>query len=282
MSKRYKTGTYEVYDNKYISLKNSSPIIGNTIKGISHATILYDENNLEGVKLELIGQPNSGKEGKAEYHKGEYVRAGQTYMAKIPMLKQLLREWNLMWQSQQIQAQEQGKPVPTFDEVPANMLEKKLILEAQIDVAAEELNAINLKLKEYADKVEEADSRDVLKFGLQMSGTLRDSVLSSIDYQKVSKINGVLVIDDERSPYHGLSVISYRELAVEWQESMRVRDAKILKDMQEKAKAKGEKIPLSFISFTGSNRVPKNLLPPCPKMEEVSSDSSDSENSQTD
>lgn len=270
--KRYSTDDpkYDAYTNKYVNLKNSSQILGSSIKGISFAAILYDENNLEGVKIELIGEPTSGQEGKASFEKGEYVRKGTTYTARIPMLKQELREWNLMWKHQQLQAQEQGKEIPSFDECPVNMLEKKLILEAQIDVAAEELEAVNKKLKEYTDKVEEADSRDVLKYGLQQVSFLRDGTISEIDFQNVSKVNGVLCIDDKRSPYHLLSVVSYRELAVQWLETMRIKDAEILKTMQEKAKKEGNVIPRYFSRCHGSVRVNKNLLPACPEIEETS------------
>lgn len=175
---------------------------------------------------------------------------------------------------------DQGKEVRSDDEMPKEMEEEQLLLFAKLDIFQEELMMLEKKLKEYTDVVEEKDSRDVLAYGLQQTGQLHDGVLSEIDGQIVEKVNGVLCICDPRSPYDQLPVVSYRELASAWIENMKMEDQKILKTMQDTARKAGKELPRYFTRCSGAVRVPKNLLPPCPEMEEVSTVPEEEEDSE--
>jgi hypothetical protein len=244
----------EVYDRKYMHLKNSSQILGNTNTGIgvgSVHNILFDEANLEAVKIELIGEDKEGN----------YKRKGVDYLAKIPAIKEEIKEFKQRWRSKQMQAINEGEEVPSEDEMPADLLEEKLILEARLDIYQEELAKIQERLDSLDNKEQDKDDQDVLKYGLICTGQLRDGVLVEIDGQNVEKVRGVMIIKDSRSPYNGMSVPDFRQLAKDWQEERKQADAKHLKTLQATARKEDKPVPNYYTSFSGGRKVPRNLLP---------------------
>jgi len=259
MSKRrYPTGDQPAYDRKYLRLKNNSQILGPGPSGLgvgSVHNILFDAGNLEAVKIELIG----------EDEEGNYKRKGVDYVAKIPAIKLEIKEFKKRWRSKQMQAINEGLEVPSEDQMPENMLEEKLILEARLDIYTEELAKIQERLDSLANTEQDKDDQAVLRYGCICTGQLRDGVLVEIDGQIVEKVRGVMIIRDSRSPFNGMSVPDFRQLAADWQEDMKIRDAETLKAMQEEAKKKGEEIPRFYTSFSGGRKVPRNLLPKWPE-----------------
>ena len=112
-----------------------------------------------------------------------------------------------------------GKPELT--EMKGELLEQKMRTLATIDVLLEEKDLLEATLKKFADKKEQEEQSDLLKFGLRCSCQLKDSRLHLIDGQRVveEQENGVMCIGN--GPYSGLGVQRYRIMAEEWLKTRR-------------------------------------------------------------
>jgi hypothetical protein len=251
--KRYKTDMYEIYDRKFIQLRNESQILsgGNTRPGVH--TILFDRNNLQGLKWELIG-----------FKDGQYRHDEKWYNAKIPLLKNQLAAIEEKFQGyieQQINA---GYDEP--ENMPIEMFNAKLIIECRLDIAQEELAKVEERLKTFVDKEDHTSDDRVLRFGLMQSGRLQGGVLVELDGQRIGRnAEGLLIIADKRSIYHGLSVPEYRKLSVSWQVERKIDDAKYLEEYNDKARKEFKPLLRYYASFGGAKPVPKSLLPKWPE-----------------
>lgn len=258
MSKRrYATGQMEQYDRFYLKLKNNSQVLGPQASGLgvgSVHNVLFDESGLESYKTELVGEDKEGN----------YKRKGIDYVAKIPAVKLELKEFAEHWEDTKAQGLNEGMEI-TDEEMPANLLEKRLKMEARLDIYTEEFTKIQERLDALADVEQKKDDRDVLKYGLICSGILKNSVLSEIDGQNCDFINKVLCLMDDRSPFNGMSVKDYRKLSADWLEERAKLDAQHLIVLQEKARKANEVVPRSFISVNGYSRIPKAYLPKWPE-----------------
>ena len=256
MKKRYHTGVHEVYDLEYIRLKNASAILGNGNSIGSAYNILFDKRNCEAVALEIGGND-----------KGVYFKQDVARIAGIPYTKNQLKELAEEWESFKKRIVREGYGIPTDEQMPIKLQDRKYILESRLDILEEELVKINDKLKTFVDKEEEESTEAVLKNGLMCCGSLRDGVLNEIDNQNCKMIDQedeeeILCIVDNRSIYNFMSVSDYRKLAAIFRASEIERDVQELKRIQAEQKRRGLPISQEYSSY---NRVvPKEDLPAWP------------------
>lgn len=250
--KRYKTGENPVYDEHYVRVKNMSDILSPHNVAPSVNTILFDINNLKGMRLRYIGDS-----------KGKFIQYGEQFTAIIPSDKQRLAELEQKFQDYCDQKEQEGYPRP--DEYPWEMANKRSILEATLDISLEELKKIEERIKDYEDKITVEANGRILKWGLECTAQLRKGLVAEIDGQKVVQLkNGLLVISEPLSPYHGMAVSDYRAMAADWREKITLADREKLKQMQASARANGNTVPKSYSSIPAGSVVKREKLPPFP------------------
>jgi hypothetical protein len=249
--RRYKAGLNKIYDDAYDRLRlNSELLNGGSMMPNIHTTF-FDKEGLLGAKLELEGN-----------EEGKYLRSGEYRMASIPMVEDKLQTIEERFEIHKEQMREQGYRVS--DSYPKQLNDERLLTEAKLDVLKEELDEINRRLETYIDKEEAKSAGMVLVHGLQCFGKLRDGKLESIDGQNVKNIVGVMVICDDRSPYNGLSVTDYRELANKWRLQRKEAEKQKLIRLQDEARLKGERIPTQ-LPARSPYKIAKDSLPPFPE-----------------
>lgn len=261
-SKRRKEYTpiskYPVYSKEFDRLRIQSQILNNEERPSFH-TILWDKQNIQAELRRFIGDS-----------KGLYQREGQNHIALIPSIKLRLEEIDEEFSQYQQERINQGYEKP---KMPDDLLNEKYKVEAQEDILLEELEYLQLQLKTYVDKVKKTDDDKVLAFGLVCSACFHgigteyyrpEVAPAEIDGQMIGILkDGTLYINDDRSPYFGLSLPEYRKLAKIWMKSIIDADNELLIKMQAEAKEKGTEKPYR----TGqslSGRHSKSSLPPFP------------------
>jgi len=113
-----------------------------------------------------------------------------------------------------------GKSLPK--EMPPKLMERKLVAEAQLDVARSEIKRLKEKLSDFDEEEDKRHRNEILKGGPIGSGKLQRGVLHVLDGQQVSEgPDGLLFIDQKGSPYHGLPTSVYFEDVVKpWKRRM--------------------------------------------------------------
>ena len=113
----------------------------------------------------------------------------------------------------------EGRIIPQKLEDVSTIFEDWLQAAARPDIAQEEEDYIQEKLQAFIDAEQlESDAR-LLEFGPRGIGKLRNGQLCLIDGQNVSVDDkGVLIINDERSPFHLMSIEDYKKHVIgPWQ-----------------------------------------------------------------
>jgi hypothetical protein len=131
--------------------------------------------------------------------------------------------------------------------------EKKWNIEARIDIVSEELELLQDKLKNLNEKVVKESNANMLRWGLQCASKNHglnqpnDKLIGQmaiLDGQRVSMCpSGILIIDDEASPYNGMAVSDYRKLSKQWHADRLKKDDELLIILQKNAKLNGDPIP---------------------------------------
>lgn len=182
--RRYKVGLHPHYDKAFDHLKGYSPLL-------SRGEI--DTNSVPGLKAEIEQQ--TGKVARAE--------------TKI-------QEADERFENMQAVAKREGRAVP--ETMPPELVEVRLLAEAKFDICREELDILKKLLAAQETKEKQVKSEDILPFGPDGAGKLRDGILAEIDGQMVSfdKEKDCLVIDCESSPYNRLPVYLYYAMVRTW------------------------------------------------------------------
>jgi hypothetical protein len=97
--------------------------------------------------------------------------------------------------------------------MPAELVEKQLRLEAGLDIAQEELDALKKELGRWEAREKKATNDNLLKYGPRGSCKGADPV-REIDGQKVIQRDGEFFIDCPASPYHDMKLPDYFALVV--------------------------------------------------------------------
>ncbi|MDY0388879.1 MAG: hypothetical protein RBT65_17535 [Methanolobus sp.] len=182
MAKKYVTGQHPIFDAAYIKFHNKSDILNQANRGV-FAPVL-DLQNCKNIKAEL----------------SKIITEMESNLAGV---KSQFKDY----QQQMIN---EGWDKPT--EMPSWLTEEFFQLEAQINIRQNEIEKLDKIINDYKKTADEAHRKEVLRNGVQGSGSLRDGVVVEIDDQKVSVIDGWPVIDDEFSPFDGMRVADYRRV----------------------------------------------------------------------
>jgi len=201
--RRYKpiTEEHRVYHRSFDRYRLQSKILNSGGEIPNHQTIIFDQNNLKGILLELKGN-----------EKGMWFRTydNSWNKAALPIIEEQLQEINLDFKIYQQQRVNRG--FPKTEKMPRELREKKFKLEARQDVLREEIEEIERRLKEFTKREEQGEDSRLLCDGPTGTGKLTKGILVEIAGQKVRlDRNSVLIIDDSRSPYDGMLVADYRE-----------------------------------------------------------------------
>lgn len=196
--RRYKIGLKPIYDNEFNLRRVGSRILnsGSMMPGIN--TIFWDKRNCQSHLAEL--------EGNSE---GFYYKGNQRMIADIPNALRKLEALQKRFENYQQERVNLGYRKP--EEWPSGLDVEKQSLEAQLDVMYEEVEVVKGHLNDYIEAEKTVHNGKMLLSGPRGNGRLQGGVLIEIDDQNVGQINGHLVIVDEDSPYHGISVPDYRE-----------------------------------------------------------------------
>ena len=200
--RRYPVDQYPIYSDTFDRKRVNSPIL-NSKSTVDIHTVLLDKRNIEGLILEKRGND----EGR-HYKPGERAK-----LAALPSIEAELKELEKAYKRASQKSVNEGRP--PLEDWPPELLKKKHRREAEFDVITEEVEALENALKEFVDEQQKTDDNLMLKYGPAGSGNLRNGFLVRIDGQRVEpNENGVLIIDDDCSPYDGLSSVDYYTLVV--------------------------------------------------------------------
>jgi hypothetical protein len=199
----------------------------------------------------LEGDPDSGK----------FIKGSEVVLARIPTEKAKLSEIAMRFENFKVNRVNQGFEEPKV--YPKELLSEFYEVNARLDVYCGELEELKKHRNEFEDEVEQESTEDVLKWGLRGFSKLRHGVIEKIDGQRCSITDeGVVIIDDPRSPYDHMAVSDYRKLAKQWLTDRVDADRKKLLRLQSEAKAKGEQIPQAHPK--SMTRISINNLPKWP------------------
>jgi len=179
----------------------------------------------------------------------------------IPDIEKKLQELESSFNGHCEQQINMGRKKP--ERWPKDLLEPRLKFEAYMDITKREIEVLKEQLhKRFIEPIKQAEAQGMLKRGPLGVGEMRGGILIMIDGQACEKIDGVMVITSEKSPYKGMSVADYREFVVKpWSISRRKRNLELEKMRAEEIRKTGK----STIYISMGNRViNKASLPPWP------------------
>ena len=193
--RRYPTGKEPIYDRYFTRHKLNSQILSkrNGQPDI-HSINILDKVSLNAFKTEIEGDKNGMSNEK---------------LASIPFLKSELFSIEKKFKNLNQSRVNEGREI--IKQMPNNLHEKKVELEAIFDVRKLELNHIKKLLSNLSKQESVVKNKKILKYGARGTSRLRNGICSEIDGQKVSVINDILLIDEPESIYDGMRVSDYRE-----------------------------------------------------------------------
>ena len=251
-SPRYKPGTHAVYDEEYQLRFKSSWILNGSarVKDLKNAGRLYDVPACKAVLRELTGE---GKDNP-----GYYKEYDTWFRARIPNAEEQLKNIHAehkRWQREQIRFA-RSLELPKW--WPDDLLQKRLKAEAALDCYLAEKNKVEKRIEELKarDKKEEEKSLPHGPISTQFNPKAGE-----IDGQAVDILSGELPVPyicDDRSPYFGMTVVGYIEMAKQWKTTMRLTPdllredgKKLFKEQKAEHEKESEKpFPFSKMAFT--------------------------------
>ncbi len=257
--KGYERGKYPIYDDLFDRKRLESNILNYDPIPSIH-TIIEDKQNLQSLLLERVGD-----------EEGNYYRSGIARRAFLPMIRSKLYAIHVQFEIIKETFVKRGFEKPTT--LPNDLRDKQLRLFAEEDVTLEEIETLELKIKNFTDREQEEDNSRVLEYGLKCSGHFWGfkapteemvNQLHDLDGQLITMHpDGFLIIDDKRSPYDGMKVSDYHKLAKAWTMERLKSDGEKLKRLQKEAKEQGHPVP-SQLKASSSKKVDRNSLPKWP------------------
>lgn len=185
--RRYPVGKEPLYDNAFMAWEG-------------HDGGLHWASTIDQVENLLI-QWRGERDG--------LIRAGNLYPMPSILLdgKNRLRAVRDEFKSLKQKAVNEGRVPP--EEPPMDLHDRRLQAEAQTDAARANVRLLEGMLKSLSE--EEDKKRAILPKGPTGAGKLQGGKLCIVDGQRVSPSpDGILFIDEPRSPYNGLLVPDYR------------------------------------------------------------------------
>jgi hypothetical protein len=206
MEPRYEIGLHPQYDREYTRRKRASRILSPETFGDEAVLKLSNRAGLSELLLALVGV-----EEKGHPHNGCYFFGKQLVAGKLKLAREAVQSVEAEFKRVKQSAINKGLRPPS--EMPKDLLDRLHRSEAVMDVVVEEEALVRKKLAVFIAREKAERDAMVLKYG--PIGTGRGDPLREVDGQKVSQDGkGVLVVDDDRSPYRGMKVVDYREHVV--------------------------------------------------------------------
>jgi len=185
---RYSTEAEPIYAEFYAKFKNASDILTPSSGNL-------DKRGMQSALYNLLGD----EKGRIKI---DNFTSG---IALIPDVEEQIR--NLHWKYDQYCERREREGYERPSEMPPEIHNELMKHQARLDVYNLEKEA----LEEQLSAIENVPNPDCLKFGPVGSGQLQNNDLVLIDFQRVERINGKLVITEKASPYLGMSVVDYRK-----------------------------------------------------------------------
>ena len=196
----------------------------------------------------------------------------------IPDFQRNIDDVNIDFESYVTNRMNIGHPRPEV--WPRMLLERRLLAEAGLDITKRELEVLKDQLQtRFIEPIKQAEEKSMLAYGPIGTAVLRNGVIALIDGQAVERIDGVLVIVSEKSPYKGMAVSDYREFVVKpWVIARRKQAEELVTKRAEELRTTGK----SDISVTNSHKkIHSSSLPVWPANVPFHSLVSDSEKEKT-
>lgn len=223
--RRYKTGDYPVYDQEYTDLRNKSPILNSAVRSqsMTEAGALQSKAAAEYQRLRITGQDqNDG------YYYDRYYDSWK--MGLLPAAELHLHQLNQRFETWATRQVAEGKMIEKPTEMPSEMQEERLRLEAQIDVHKVEIAAIDKTIQQFEEQEKKARP-DMLQSGpVGRIDNLEQEALDAMykygrkpyaDGQRISFKGITPFIDEPESPYNRMPIATYRQMSNGWRKQWR-------------------------------------------------------------
>jgi len=217
--RRYKIGDNPLYDDAFDRYRVESVILNKRVRATDMHFGMKDLNNLHD--LQQIRLEWTGKKGD-----GSYFRGSERVFGKIPDLERRIGENDKKYQILKGQKISQGLPEP--DE-PKLLYQERMALEAEVDVADEELVEIDRWIENLKPEKTSGHDDEFFKWDTSSKHFMHERKLEAsaeFPYGILTRLYGqvveldtsknILVITDERSPYHGMSAADFSTLMKRW------------------------------------------------------------------
>ena len=179
----------------------------------------------------------------------------------IPDIEKKLQELESSFNGHCEQQINMGRKKP--ERWPKDLLEPRLKFEAFMDITKREIEVLKEQLnKRFLEPIKQAEEKRMLERGPLGVGEMRGGILIMIDGQAVDRVEGVMVITSEKSPYKGMAVSDYREyVSKPWIISRRKRAAELERQRSDEIRKTGYS---NIVINLGNRVINKASLPPWP------------------
>ncbi len=195
-----------------LELEKSRSFILKGSTGSVFSPPLNDLNDIENELFAITGNEN-----------GFVLKGRDSIKALLPSLHETLDDINVKLEKYRTKRKLQGY-APT-NEVPAELQNEYSEVLAKIEARKLEVEKLNEMKAALQAKQLETRKNTILQYGLRCNST-DTQPLKEIDGQKTEMVNDILFITDKASPYCGMRVQDYRQLAKEWQHSRKAKEDK--------------------------------------------------------
>lgn len=234
--RRYPSGQNTIYDNTYNAMRVNSRVLNAGVRE-------YD--------YKYAFSMSSKQEVQAQYY---------SIARDIAVMVREEKSVQQAFQTYKAVRKEQGFPEPT--ELPSELQDKLSKIHAYMDIYKAELDYLRGVLQKFTDAATEKRKELMLRHGPRQSARLEHGLIVEIDGQRVDRINGVRCIADPLSPYNGMPLSAYREMALSWaREYDRVRAEKEAQRVHEIRTRGHSDIPY----YNRQAHIPREYLPKLPE-----------------
>lgn len=247
---------FPVYNNAVDLYLVQSDILNGGSMNIGLHSIIMTKGNMEGLLIEIVGDKD-----------GNFRRDNEYQRAAIPFIKSKIRELEKRFVAYQSAQLKEGYEEPEV--MPQRMLDEYYTLQARLTVLLAEAEELTKRLQLYKDAEQKEDDSKVLQYGLRGWATFHTdprllNILQYIDGQRITQTEeGLLIINDPRSPYSGMAVADYRALCKVFFEQQRQKERDKLKLVQGQCRAEGKPVP-NHLGAHGMTKVSRESLPKFP------------------
>ncbi len=197
-------------ENPYLKRRREfSPILNSKQRNDRNITV--DPGSIQNLQSHI----NMIEGSSDPKHLGRYFDSGSGsfVLSFMPLLKEDLEKVHVTFKGfLQSQVDQGNEPSDLW---PPSLLEKRQLLEAQIEIRNEELTWLREKIEELKKEEALVEETKVNFLANPITwppgGSLSNGILQSINGQKVTlNDDGILVINEPRSPYHGMLVWKFK------------------------------------------------------------------------